>query len=611
MINEALAKQKSDSDAEIENLRKEVQSQKAQKTQAPVEPVRQPKGPPSNLKTDKDYENYYLVKFFNDLGIYDLDSNYPEKPFQRPRPQQKDNSRLEEKVDEIGNMLSRLNIDNQPQKPVAKSNRTQRYYPFQPINYSVSANEENNGYDEEKDICQKHIMNYFQSFHQQCEKCASLVQFRKKNQMNNGSEFGALNDATINALGWKADKPSNFDIKGNSKHITESLGWFTDVPVTIKDKDGKTVTATGNFTHIDNGEPEPMLCLGMTWIRKVQGILDPNKNQFRMKLHGKSYIIPTFNKASEALDPPKEKQDSLPQPKRLAREDSVLAGATSNFRLSSGSSSRSSYGLKDLPSSASKFTFEDIEALNATFKSASNENEVIPDVEVTDIPLSYFSPNISSDMLRRPDFDVEIFDIPDIYVKTFINNLHRVVVNAGLDIGTDESKTDTLVNHLLNRIVEFNGWPLGVRVKECYRLFVSDKRISARPEFVVDKKEVNMIVVDHKHLKNVSPPDFGEAQMLAEILACGDENVRLSRAITDQTIFAVRVISSYVTFYKAEISVAYWKELKKGLPQKQTITILRWPGGSDPNAGLDLAEPAGRRSVLRALVKIRESLLQE
>src|SRR6185369_5823370 len=38
MINEALAKQKSESDAEIEKLRKEVQSQKAQKTQAPVEP---------------------------------------------------------------------------------------------------------------------------------------------------------------------------------------------------------------------------------------------------------------------------------------------------------------------------------------------------------------------------------------------------------------------------------------------------------------------------------------------------------------------------------------------------------------------------------------------
>lgn len=127
--------------------------------------------------------------------------------------------------------------------------------------------------------------------------------------LDSASEFGGVNDATINALGWKADKPSDFAIKGNSKHITESLGWFTDVPVSIKDKDGKTVTATGNFTRIDNGEPEPMLCLGMTWIRKVQGVLDPNKNQFRMKLHGKAYIIPTFSKAPEVEDPPKEKQD--------------------------------------------------------------------------------------------------------------------------------------------------------------------------------------------------------------------------------------------------------------------------------------------------------------
>ena len=79
----------------------------------------------------------------------------------------------------------------------------------------------------------------------------------------------------------------------------------------------------------------------------------------------------------------------------------------------------------------------------------------------------------------------------------------------------------------------------------------------------------------------------------------------------DQTIFAVRVISSYVTFYKAVVPAAYWKELKRGLPRKQSITILRWPGGDNPESGLDLAEPAGRHLVLEALVKLHESLLQE
>ncbi|GBC10415.1 hypothetical protein RclHR1_09610002 [Rhizophagus clarus] len=84
--------------------------------------------------------------------------------------------------------------------------------------------------------------------------------------LDSASEFCCMNDPAINALGWKVDKPSDFAIKGNSKHITEALEWFTDVPISIRDKDDKIVTATGNFTCIDNGELESMLCLGMTWI---------------------------------------------------------------------------------------------------------------------------------------------------------------------------------------------------------------------------------------------------------------------------------------------------------------------------------------------------------
>ncbi|CAG8649973.1 9063_t:CDS:2 [Cetraspora pellucida] len=90
IIDEALVKQKFNYDAKIEKLRKEVQSSKAQKTQTlvsqTIEPVRQPRGLLSNLKTEKDYENYYIVKYFSDLDIYskeDLDSNYSKKPFQR------------------------------------------------------------------------------------------------------------------------------------------------------------------------------------------------------------------------------------------------------------------------------------------------------------------------------------------------------------------------------------------------------------------------------------------------------------------------------------------------------------------------------------------------
>ena len=62
------------------------------------------------------------------------------------------------------------------------------------------------------------------------------------------------------------------------------------MPVTLKDKEDKTVTVIGNFVRIDNGEIELMLFFGMSNIWKVQGILEPNKNQFCIKLHEKAYI---------------------------------------------------------------------------------------------------------------------------------------------------------------------------------------------------------------------------------------------------------------------------------------------------------------------------------
>ena len=55
----------------------------------------------------------------------------------------------------------------------------------------------------------------------------------------------------------------------------------------------------------------------------------------------------------------------------------------------------------------------------------------------------------------------------------------------------------------------------------------------------------------------------------------------------------------------------YWEELGKGLPKKQSMTVQRWPAGNGLKTGLDFAQPKGRRTVLTALAKIRESLLQE
>ena len=116
-----------------------------------------------------------------------------------------------------------------------------------------------------------------------------------------------------------------------------------------------------------------------------------------------------------------------------------------------------------------------------------------------------------------------------------------------------------------------------------------------------------------KHLRNVGPTTgFGESQICAEILACANENIRKEHyQYKDQTLWAIRTISHYVTFYKADIPGAYWKELENGVPQSQSVEIQRWPGENSPNSGFDLAQPDGRRAVLKALVQLRELLLQD
>ncbi|CAG8709130.1 3430_t:CDS:2 [Ambispora leptoticha] len=288
------------------------------------------------------------------------------------------------------------------------------------------------------------------------------------------------------------------------------------------------------------------------------------------------------------------------------------------FSLTSQQRNKKAEPTNELPPSASKFrkidmgalrvsfksasgeddvipNVKDMGALRVSFKSASGEDDVIPNVKVTNFPDQYVLPHISGEILGNPKFDVSKFNcISDPQVQTFVTKLHNVVFNGFQVTGTDETFTDTLVDDLL-RIVKLNDFPLMISV------YIEDKPlVSAVPEFVVRDQDCALIGVEDKHLKNVRPvTGFGESQIALEVLACGNEN----------TIFAVRVISTYVTFYRAEIPAVYWLELEEGLPTKQSVEIRRWPPQNGLKTGFDLAEPDGRQTVLTSLIKLRQFLL--
>jgi hypothetical protein len=100
------------------------------------------------------------------------------------------------------------------------------------------------------------------------------------------------------------------------------------------------------------------------------------------------------------------------------------------------------------------------------------------------------------------------------------------------------------------------------------------------------------------------------------MLTCASDNLheinKTKNQTMDQTIYAVRIISTYVTFYKTVIPSSYFEELSEEvLPQKQSVEILRWPEENFPRSGLNIAEPEGRREVMEILIKIRKHLIEK
>ncbi|CAB5201965.1 unnamed protein product [Rhizophagus irregularis] len=181
-IQNALIQQKTEYQSLLEKQKSDFQSQMAQQVSTPqtVEPIRQPRGPPSSLKIEEGLKNYYVSEYLKEIGLLskeDLDSDYPVKPFQRPRPQRNNNSasfdRIEEGLEETQNNVNQLadlfqkkafiqkcgicgetghSKGSCPKRPIAQSKFTRSYFmPLTSIVPPDSDGEENGegGYDED------------------------------------------------------------------------------------------------------------------------------------------------------------------------------------------------------------------------------------------------------------------------------------------------------------------------------------------------------------------------------------------------------------------------------------------------------------------------------
>jgi len=162
-------------------------------------------------------------------------------------------------------------------------------------------------------------------------------------------------------------------------------------------------------------------------------------------------------------------------------------------------SSKEKAKLLGFPGPASRFKIEHMDLLKLSFKGASAEKDVIPEIKITDIPDQYVVPHVTRKVLA---------------------------MNSSKKKKRDETLIDTVVDDLL-RVVKLNYFPLMIRNQSQYEIYIKNEDlVAAKPEFVIKLRDKSIVAVEDKHLKPVRPDTgFGEAQLAIEILVSGCDSM--------------------------------------------------------------------------------------
>ena len=195
---------------------------------------------------------------------------------------------------------------------------------------------------------------------------------------------------------------------------------------------------------------------------------------------------------------------------------------------------------------------------------------------------------------------------------TVARYLRKVLLNDPLKTGVKETLTDAFVNYLLTRL-GFSEYPFLLNLQEEYRFKVQEKVVTAKIEFTVEKNNGVLCLDEDKHINSITETsEYGECQIAADILACAYSNFETAMSPTrgmNQMIFAIRVIGSRFTFYKALISKEYLQNLPYEFPPDSIkIEILRFPPKEQHPYGYDYADERLRPLIIELFLRLREQI---
>lgn len=276
------------------------------------------------------------------------------------------------------------------------------------------------------------------------------------------------------------------------------------------------------------------------------------------------------------------------------------------FFTSKPMSKRKLMQLEELSTYTSDFTKADLETLRIRYEGTK---EFLPKTDKP-VPSEVLVSNLDGSSFREcSEKPAIIASLPE-DEKTIATLISYVMMNELGKAPRQEVNTNSFVNRLLI-MLKLANYPLTLHLQPLYSFKVYNKEISARFDFGITKGANVTMIDEDKHLRGISPSSqWGEYQIAGEILAGLYSNHEETETLN--WIYAVRVVGTRFTFYKAKPSEAYMEAITLGPPDKEDLVIYRYPETRDKRRKFpcfDYADPEERKHIAEMLISIREAML--
>ncbi|RMZ98308.1 hypothetical protein BpHYR1_017538 [Brachionus plicatilis] len=298
-------------------------------------------------------------------------------------------------------------------------------------------------------------------------------------------------------------------------------------------------------------------------------------------------------------------------PKNLHSESSTMSEAVGSSTANSRKPS--------LPNISTMFTPAHLETLGIQFENTQDIEQFFDlKLELYDFDESLMILNLIRHDLRTLDERPELLNELTDNEKTIGLLLNKVIAHDPLKVSIRESFTSNFLNYLLIKL-GFAQYPLLMYSQPKYSLEFEGLKMTGKPEFSIENRsQIKCIFVDeNRHLTNIKiATEFSECQIAAELTAAAYTSYASpasSSMLKDQTVFAVRVIGTRFTFYKAIFHKIYLESISSGnldLAQRHELNVYRYPPNDETETlfGFDYSDNKHREIVLKLLIRLREQI---